>query len=602
MTEKVGTISKQKHLFYILASALFVSMLLISCRHGSDIDDVPDIFAVDISQETDWNYMVVGKDGSSMVYKTNESTGIPTLLYLKPKKDSDDGFTYVFKENGLPDKIIAKDHILYFGNFNGYKFDLAIIYPNDTIEYFYDIETDTNWDAYNERSVSGQGRSMSGREHGIGVATCIGGLFFEPLLLACTSYVVKLYVDTVTTYVFPELAGAGDVLKTIIDALDCVTGTFDTVVEMFLTTDSCISAYNGMANLLSSQDTNLIAQKTTQIKEVIRKLEGDGLTSIPSELLAYFFLLGIDINNGRNPPTINGTYLATPLQLVNTTTRTSIATQWDMYVTFSEQNNVRMTVNTTYLMQSDNGSMNSGGIGSYIVGEGNKFTVFQDGMREELGYTAKTVEVYSGEMTATGIRNFQWAVFMIDNKGDPLGHWIANGTGYFKRDSDGFSEKINSTSLITPLPNGQWVNGYITSTAGNAADFYSIQAIGGINNYIWWDDSDNTDGLLDIKVSVYNSNWILLSDWDTPNYHSFGTSGTVYIKVYPYNTGDTGAYRIAYSTSSAMPRSISESVTSLDQTVLKESIIDGVKKQGATFGGFTVDTSNMADSIEVLRQ
>jgi hypothetical protein len=62
----------------------------------------------------------------------------------------------LFKENGLPDKMIAKNHILYFGNFTGYKFDLAIIYPNNRIEYFYDIETDVYWDAYNQGGFTAQ--------------------------------------------------------------------------------------------------------------------------------------------------------------------------------------------------------------------------------------------------------------------------------------------------------------------------------------------------------------------------------------------------------------------------------------------------------------
>jgi hypothetical protein len=115
-----------------------------------------------------------------------------------------------------------------------------------------------------------------------------------------------------------------------------------------------------------------------------------------------------------------------------------------MYVTFSNQNDTKLTVNTNYTMQQETGPMLSGGTDSFIVGEGNKFTVFQDGTREQSGYTAKTVEVFSGEMSGTGIKNYQWAVFMIDNRGDPLDHWIANGTGYFKRDSTGFSERVSS--------------------------------------------------------------------------------------------------------------------------------------------------------------
>jgi hypothetical protein len=97
-------------------------------------------------------------------------------------------------------------------------------------------------------------------------------------------------------------------------------------------------------------------------------------------------------------------------------------------------------------MQIENGSMSSRGT-SFITGEDDKFTVFLTGTREESGYTADTVEVFSGEVTSTGIINFQWAVFMVDNHGDPLDHWLAKGRGYFKKDSDGFSEKIQKQEI-----------------------------------------------------------------------------------------------------------------------------------------------------------
>jgi hypothetical protein len=86
-------------------------------------DDVPSIVAVDISQETGWHYMVLGEDGSSLFIEDDESTGLPTLMYVKPEEGSDTGFTFLFKENGLPDKMIDNDYILQFGNFNGYKLE-----------------------------------------------------------------------------------------------------------------------------------------------------------------------------------------------------------------------------------------------------------------------------------------------------------------------------------------------------------------------------------------------------------------------------------------------------------------------------------------------
>ena len=186
----------------------------------------------------------------------------------------------------------------------------------------------------------------------------------------------------------------------------------------------------------------------TNIK--LHYLSDDILDIIPDEYLDILEEFGLIINGGKNPPYIEGTYLATPLDLVASNVGTNIAEMWDMYVTFSEQNNANLTVNADYSMQTDWGSgistMSSSGPGSFIVGEGNKFTVFVDGTREEMGYTAKTVEVFSGEISTSGIINYQWAVIMVNNNGNPLGHWIANGTGYLKKDSDGLSERVPDKS------------------------------------------------------------------------------------------------------------------------------------------------------------
>ena len=154
--------------------------------------------------------------------------------------------------------------------------------------------------------------------------------------------------------------------------------------------------------------------------------------------------LGIDVNEGGNPPNIEGTYLVSTLHMVKSTASTSIAEQWDKYVTFSRQDNTSLTIDADYTMQSDTSPFpfNSKGPGSFIMGEGNKFTVVVDGTREQGGYTAKTIEMFSGEITDAGIINYHWGVMMTDNRGDPLGIWIRNGEGYVKRDGDGFSKRV----------------------------------------------------------------------------------------------------------------------------------------------------------------
>jgi len=221
-------------------------------------------------------------------------------------------------------------------------------------------------------------------------------------------------------------------------------------VSFFIITDR--ENINTTENTLTEQENITVVeeQENTTVEEWNIPEDQEGLTEeihnlIPDNYLVAIRELGIEINEGRNPPIIEGKYFVDTLLLVKNTTKGDIAKQWNQFVIFSVQDNKTLTINADYTMRSDNdtiGPMTSKGPGSFIVGEGNKFTVVVDGTRKEGEFTAKTVEIFSGEISARGIINYHWAVFMINNNGDPLGHWIANGTGYTKKDGDGFSEKV----------------------------------------------------------------------------------------------------------------------------------------------------------------
>jgi len=241
-----------------------------------------DVFAVDISQETEeWNYMVVAKDGSSMFIDVDESNDIPTRMFLKPDKNSDKGFSLFFKEDGLPDKMVVDGNILYFGNFTGYKYDLAIIYPDNRIEYHYGIETDVDWDAYRMTPKAMLLRLNSGlfskiTKSIISVAvpavTCGAVVFFpNPITAAaCASGVFELVADIAVETVFDGFTE--DVGKALVDIMFCANGSYL----------SCVSGLYDSASLLSYIDFNLTVEKTTQINEASRKLDGDVIKSSSS--------------------------------------------------------------------------------------------------------------------------------------------------------------------------------------------------------------------------------------------------------------------------------------------------------------------------------
>ena len=116
--------------FLSIALAAIIGFSMLGCDYiGSIIDKVKGDgnskktkvkYVLDISDKSkDWDCMVVGTDGSSMVLKMNQATFLPSRLYVKPKKDSDVGYSFLFKDNGLLDRMICNGTILYFGNYKG---------------------------------------------------------------------------------------------------------------------------------------------------------------------------------------------------------------------------------------------------------------------------------------------------------------------------------------------------------------------------------------------------------------------------------------------------------------------------------------------------
>ena len=186
-------------------------------------------------------------------------------------------------------------------------------------------------------------------------------------------------------------------------------------------------------------------------------VDEEGLTEdirniIPDEYVETLKDLGFQVNGGNTPPNVEGYYLANPLELVDRNFSENVASHKDMYLTFYEQNNKKLTVKINYNVWADHGlgvtsTMEVNGLGSFIVGEGKKFTIFAESIRTDGNSTAKTVEAFSGEITENGIKNYQWAIIMIDRGDGNGGKWIENGQAYVKKDSDGLAKRINSLTL-----------------------------------------------------------------------------------------------------------------------------------------------------------
>jgi hypothetical protein len=181
----------------------------------------------------------------------------------------------------------------------------------------------------------------------------------------------------------------------------------------------------------------------------------EGLTQeivnlVPDTILNEMESMGMPIYGGENPPNIENSYIASPfvLKASNRESDQIGHTYSDYYVKFYNQDNSKLSISLNYL----NGPETGTGMGSYIVGDDNKFSVFVEVNAEaDDGSKAKLVHVISGEWTADGIKNLYFANFMLDNYGNTTGYWIENGDGRVIYDSDGFSPVTDSfKSMIMP--------------------------------------------------------------------------------------------------------------------------------------------------------
>ena len=152
----------KKVLSYLMMATLVALAAMTGCNNENpEIEDEIEpieqnegVFIVDISKETDWDLMIVGNGGQSVFLNIDENAEMPTQLFCKPAKNSNAGFSVFFKKNGLPETMVVDGYIIYFGKFRNTLFDFSLIHPNNSIEYFYDIESGIDWDEFLESPIS----------------------------------------------------------------------------------------------------------------------------------------------------------------------------------------------------------------------------------------------------------------------------------------------------------------------------------------------------------------------------------------------------------------------------------------------------------------
>ena len=267
----------------------------------------PANYVIDIHEiSNDWDLLGVGTDGSSMFLKLNDNSDepIPIRAYFKPKKDRDVGSSFFFKENGLPDIMVANGFVVYFSNFNGYRFDFAVVKPDNTIEYHYNIETDINWDTFTATSIQGraaqgarftwtlddtfQAASLAFSVAGavVGVISCATALTNPGSFFGCGAFIASQGVSIAANLAWnnignDDIGDIGDGASQIaLNALDC--GTSIASKEWVSVATACASALIDTASMVFSSDKGVANNQADNIM-VARETLGTagGSTYVP---------------------------------------------------------------------------------------------------------------------------------------------------------------------------------------------------------------------------------------------------------------------------------------------------------------------------------
>jgi hypothetical protein len=163
---------------------------------------------------------------------------------------------------------------------------------------------------------------------------------------------------------------------------------------------------------------------------------------VPDSIITKMKNLGMQINGGTTPPDLQHIYYVDPFVLKSSNISYDYPGKLfaSYLVQFYAQDNTALSIKLNYI----NGNETGTGLGGFISGSDNSFSVFAKVRAEIDGDSAYVIEVLSGTIVTGAIKNFYYANFMLDNYGNPDGVFIEQGEGRIIYDSDGTSEEQSS--------------------------------------------------------------------------------------------------------------------------------------------------------------
>ena len=167
-----------------------------------------------------------------------------------------------------------------------------------------------------------------------------------------------------------------------------------------------------------------------QVKTSGFNIPAEAKAIIPEELIGKIAANGMTINEGTNPPNIEGIFATGILKMIYTSLNYDtfpIGKEIESYrFRFYEQRGPK--IKTDYINEDILANDQATGRGTIISGNGNKFTAYLDMDITDIEIKTRDVSVLSGEITPEGIRNFQYAFLKMEKTGDFSERMVPVGT------------------------------------------------------------------------------------------------------------------------------------------------------------------------------
>jgi hypothetical protein len=177
---------------------------------------------------------------------------------------------------------------------------------------------------------------------------------------------------------------------------------------------------------------------------------------VPDAVLTDLKTKGLVINEGATPPNVEGVFKASPYKLLapygpeDNYKKDRVINDYSFKFSGQNADDVKLD-----FKQTGASTLEGSGITSFLAGSGNKFTLFGEITGKSLGVGYKQLAVLSGEITPTGIKDFQYAFVFTSKDGDTSNSiLIPVGKSRVWIDGDGLADKAGTFRLAAEAETG----------------------------------------------------------------------------------------------------------------------------------------------------